>query len=226
MTTLFTRFWMKRVRNACSQTGERGFERVARKRVCVLLWSKTTAQANRRDSMDCRHQNSKRGIRLRVAMQQPSVDDALDVGGETPLHLVDETKSLPVLTDWRHRTIEEHQRVVLGMYLAELIKTPETSPDLVDGIDRRLFVAWREEHPKTFLGEGQENVVFAFEIAVDGGGAVLNFFRDLANRNVLISLRYEQFAGSIQNRPRNRLPLPFLTFLDSQRSSFLSKMSR
>jgi hypothetical protein len=212
--------------NTCSQTGERRFQRVAGERVCVLLWSKTTAQPNRRDAMNCGHQNSKRSIGLGVSMQQPGVDDALNVGREPSLHLVDKTKTLPVFTDRWHRSIEEHQRVVLGMLLAELVQSPEAASDLFDGIHRRSFVARREEHPKTFLGERQKDVVFALEVTVDGGGAVFDFFRDLANRNVLISLRDEQLARSIQDRPRYRFPLSLLTFLDSQRPSFFSKMQR
>jgi len=210
--------------NTGPQTRERRLERVACKRVCVLLRSKTAAQPQRGDAMNCRHQNPESGIGLRVPVQQSGIDDALDVGGELPFHLVNKTETLPVFPDWRHRSIEEHQRVVLGVLLAELVETPEAGPDLFDGIDRGRFAAGGEKHPKPFLGERKEDVVFAFEIAVNSRRAVFDFFRDLPNRNVLISLSHEELAGSIQNRPRHRFPFPFLTFLDSQRPSFLSKM--
>ena len=69
---------------------------------------------------------------------------------------------------------------------------------------------------KAFLGQREEDVVLAGEVAVDRRRAVLDAIRNLADRDVLIALGDEKIARRIQNRPRDRLALPFLTFLDSQ----------
>src|SRR5436190_770764 len=131
---LFARLWMKRMRDACSQTGERCLQRVARKRVCVFVWSQTAAQPHRRHAVNRRHQNSKRDVGFRLPMQQSRVDDALDVRRELSFQFVHETKTLPVLADRRHGSVEEHQCVIFGMRLAELIEAPETAADSFDGI--------------------------------------------------------------------------------------------
>jgi hypothetical protein len=75
------------------------------------------------------------------------------------------------------------------------------------------------EQVKAFLGEGEEDVVFAGEITVDGGRAVLDPLGNLANRDVLEPLGDEQLARGVENSPSHRLAVAFLSFLDTHRSS-------
>ncbi len=71
---------------------------------------------------------------------------------------------------------------------------------------------------EAFLGEGEEDVVLAGEVAVDRCRAVFDFLRDLADRDVLIALCDEEVAGGVQDSARGRFTFPFLSFLDSQSS--------
>ena len=217
---------MKRMRDPGSEPGERGFERVARERVGIDVRSQSSAQTHHRDPMNGCAKNLKNVVGFRVRRKETLLDDTLNVRRHPTFHFADEAESFPVLANRRDRSIEKHQREVLGMFLAERVEPPETSTNLLDGIGNRHFVARREKHPKPFLGERQKDVVFAFEVAIDGGGAVFDFFRDFANRNVLISLGNEQLARSVEDRPRDGLPFPFLTFSYAQSTPSLSELQR
>jgi len=133
---------MKRMRDPCPESRERGFECVARKRVGVLVWSQPFTEPHHRDAVDRGHQNPEHRVRVRSRREESRVDDGLDVRGHLQLHLADEPKSLPVLADARNRAIEEHQSEILGMCFAELVQPPEAAPDLIDGIcGRPLLLA-------------------------------------------------------------------------------------
>ncbi len=92
-----------------------------------------------------------------------------------------------------------------------------------DPFDRRrglepLGVADRgrvAEEAEAFLCERIEDVVLAGEVAVDGGGAVLDPFGDLANGNVVEALGDKEFARRVEDRPADRLAVPFVSFFDS-----------
>jgi hypothetical protein len=210
---------MKRMRDPCSEPRERGFERVARKRVGVLCRRQPFTEPHHGNAVDRGQQNFEHGVGVGPRREQSSVDYALDVRGHLILHLPYEAEPLPVLADTRNRAIEEHQGEILGMALAELVQPPEACADLIDGICGGLSVVARKEDSEPLFGERQEDVVLAGKIAVDGGRAVLNLLRDLADRDVLVTLGDKQIARSVQNRPGDRLPFPFLTFLDSHSGS-------
>ena len=144
------------------------------------------------------------------------------------LQVADELEPLPVLADLRDRAIEEHQREILRMRLAEFVDPPERSPDWLQQVSVRivrLALGRREQDAEPFFGQREEDVVFTGEIAVDRGGAVFDPLGNLADRDVVIALGDEQVSSRIQNGPRNCLPLPSLTFLDSQKSSRKGKLN-
>ena len=195
-------------------------QRVAGERVGVFVGAEAAAKAHDRDAMNRGHQDPKHRVCFGVGRQQSSIDDALDVRGESSFHFADETKPLPVMANRRHRSIEEHQREILGMVFAELVEAPETSADFLNRIDRGGFMRRGEQHPEALFGKRQEDVVLAWEIPINRRRAVFDFFGDFPDGNVSISLGDEQLAGGVENRPGDRLPLPFLTFFDSQPSPF------
>src|SRR6266542_4526278 len=149
---------MKRMRNPRTESRERGFERVARKRVGVLSRRHPVAEPHHRNAVDRGHQNPEHRVSLSSRREQSSVDYGLDVCGHLMLHLADESKPLPVLADARNRAIEEHQREILRMALAELVQPPEACADLVDGICGRLPLVAGEEDSEPLFGERQEDV--------------------------------------------------------------------
>jgi len=219
---LFAGLCSKRMRYAAAQARQRRFEGVTRQRIGIFCGTEATAQPHDRDAVNRRGQNPKHDVGFRVRRKQALINTTLNVCRHEGLHLADETEALlPVLADRWHRSIEEHQREVLGMLLAERVQAPEASSNLLDGIGNRHFRAWCEQHPETLFGEREENVVLAREVAVDGGGTVFDLFRNLSNRDVLVPLRDEEFAGRIQNRPGYCLSFPFVPFLYTQEVPYL-----
>ena len=77
-------------------------------------------------------------------------------------------------------------------------------------------LAVREEQPEAFLREREEDVVLAREVAVDRGRAVLDPVGDLPDRHFLVAVGDEQLARGVEDRPEHGLPVPFLSFFDSQ----------
>ena len=71
------------------------------------------------------------------------------------------------------------------------------------------------EQPEAFLGERVEDVVLAGKVAVNRGGAVLDAFGDLSDRDILIALGDEQFARGVENRAPDGFVVPFLSFSDA-----------
>ena len=130
------------------------------------------------------------------------------------LHVADEGEPLVLAADAGHRSIDEHQGEVLRVLAAEFVDAPE---DRADAIQRRQRgesvladeIAGIAQQPESLFGQREEDVVLAREVEVDGGGAVLDPFGDLADRDVLVALGDEQFAGGVENRrggrPRDRV---------------------
>ena len=71
------------------------------------------------------------------------------------------------------------------------------------------------ESPEPLFGEREEDVVLAGEIAVDGGGAVLDPLGDLANGNVAVALGDEEVASGVEDGFPNGLPFAVLSFFDT-----------
>jgi hypothetical protein len=164
-------------------------------------------------------QQAEGGVRRRLRRARARVDRLLDASDHVVLHLADKAETVPVVADPRHAAIEEHEREVLGMRLAEFVVPPEHPPQRVGRIlaGRVTNVAAvRKEEPEPFLRKREEEIVFAREVAVDRGGAVLDAVRDLPERDLLIAMGDEELAGRVENRSGHRLPLTFLSFFDSQ----------
>ena len=64
--------------------------------------------------------------------KRAALDRALDAIVKLLLHGGDELEAVPVAADARHRAVDEHQREVLGMRLAERVVVPEHRADFVE----------------------------------------------------------------------------------------------
>ena len=88
---------MKRMGDAGAQSGQRGFERVARERVGVLAGAEPVAQTHDRDAVNRRHQDPEH--RVRFGVRRAAVPASITLwmcAGESSFHLADETEPLPV----------------------------------------------------------------------------------------------------------------------------------
>src|SRR5262249_6721571 len=104
------------------------------------------------------------------------------------------------------------------MLAAEPVQPPENGADAVERgqpVELRNISVQKAE---TLFGEREKDVVFRREVAVNCGGAVLDPLRDLANRDVLISLADEKLTRSVENGAPDRFPVPLLSFFDTQGS--------
>ena len=105
--------------------------------------------------------------------------------------LLEELETLEVLAEAGHRAVEEHQREVFGVRFRELVERPHAP---AQPLERIVEVTHRTKHTVTedaeaLLGEREEDVVLAREVAVDRGGAVFDAIGDLPHRNVAGSPR-------------------------------------
>src|SRR5215471_18382885 len=156
---------------------QRGVDGGARERVAVLAGCEPIAQAERGGAVRGREQQPEDGVRGRIRRARAGRHSLLDAPHHVVLHLTDEAEAIPVIADPRHAAVQEHQREVLGMLLAEFVVTPEDPPQGVGGIVVRRgldAVGVREEQAEPFLGQREEDVVLAREIAVDRRRAVLD----------------------------------------------------
>ena len=69
--------------------------------------------------------------------------------------------------------------------------------------------------PEALFGEGEENLVLAREVAVDGGRAVLNTFGDAPHRHRAIAFGDEQLARGVEDGVPHGRAIAVLAFLDS-----------
>ena len=80
--------------------------------------------------------------------------------------------------------------------------------DRLDGVVEAL---------EAFLGQREEDVVLAGEVAVDRGRAVLDALGDLADGDLPVALGDEEVAGRGENGLADGVPLSVLSFLDAHR---------
>ena len=132
-------------------------------------------------------------------------------------HALQELEAFPLLRDARHRAVDEHQLEVGRLLLRELVERPPTGAHVVERA-RRVGIGGAHllvEAMKAFLGQGEEDVVLAGEVAVDGRGAVLDALGDLANRDALIAFGDEQVARGGEDGGGDGLPFTVLAFFCS-----------
>ena len=202
--------------NPCLKARQRRVQRVARERVGVFVGREPVAEAHDCGPVNRGQENAEDPVGRRPRRKIAGGNRVLDELGHVLLHLADEPEALPVAADARHGAVDEHQGEVLGMRLAELVDAPESRADRFDPAARFAWLAARrEEHPEALFGERQEDVVLAREIAVDRGRTVFDLLGDLSNRNVRVPLFDEKVPSGIENGARDRLPVAFLSFLDS-----------
>src|SRR5262245_55438703 len=142
----------KSAASAGAQTEQHGFDRGAREGVAVLAGAEAIAEAQRRRAVRGGVQQPEDRVRRRSGRAGAGFDRALDAHDHVVLHLADEAEALPVIADARHAAVEEHQREVLGVLLAELVVAPEDFAERVGGIRRRVrldAVGVREEQPES-----------------------------------------------------------------------------
>ena len=102
------------------------------------------------------------------------------------------------------------------MFAAELVEAPENRADPIEWLPlvRLTRFGRLAEQREPLLGEGEEDVVLAGEVPINRGGAVLDFFRDLADGDVWISFADEQLARRVQDGAADCLAIAFLSFFD------------
>ena len=146
------------------------------------------------------------------------VDRLPDAIYHVVLHLADEAEALPVAADPRDAAVQEHEREVLGVLLAELVVAQEHRAQLLDRVlgRRPRPAAVLEEEAEALFGKREEDVVLAGEVTVDGRRAVFDPLGDLADGNLMVAVGHEELAGGVQDGPGHRLALAFLPFFDAQ----------
>ena len=117
----------------------------------------------------------------------------------------------------RHRSVDEHQLEVLGLLAGKAVVGEEAG---AQGAKRvrlaaRRFVGGALDHEEALLGEREEDLVLAGEVAINGSGAVLNTFGDLAHRHGAVAFGDEQLPRGVKNGVAHRRAFTVLTFLDS-----------
>ena len=97
-----------------------------------------------------------------------------------------------------HVAVEEHEREVLRLFLAELVELPGVSA-------RSQGVRWPArqlggaEQAEPFFGQREEDVVLRREVAVDGARAVFDLRGDVADRHLRVAVGDEQLQRRIED---------------------------
>src|SRR5439155_8390288 len=183
-------------RHAGPQSGERQVEDVCGEQIRVFFRREPIAESKDRDAKQADQERAHRDERVERLRQFASVDARLNPLDDLALALARERETPVLAADARHRLVDEHQREILRMVAAELVKPPEDGANALElrAAGELRIVGHRRgiaEQPEAFLGELEEDVVLAREVAVDRGGAVLDPLRNLADGHVLVTLGVE-----------------------------------
>ena len=202
----------KRRVDAVAQAGDRRVEQIVRERVAVFAGRQAMAQPEHGDAVRRRPEQPEHGAGRIDAREHPFVDALLNVLLDLVAELAHRAEPLPIAADARHGAVDENQRKIFGLFLAEGIEPPER---LADPFERRVGVrrcrAVRADKLQPFLGKREENVFLAREVAVDRAWAIFNLFGDLAHRHVRVALVEEERPRGVQNLPPYRFAFPTLT---------------
>src|SRR5262249_13689916 len=128
-----------------------------------------------------------------------------------------EREALVRLADLRHGPVDEHQLEILRMLAAEVVEAPENRADSIERLELAELggVRTRVEQAGTLFGERVEDVVLAWEVAVDGGRAVFDPLGDLVDGHVAVAFGNEELPGGIEDGPADGLAIALLTFLNT-----------
>ena len=103
-----------------------------------------------------------------VAGKHSLVDAALHAGEDACLEIRHERELLVFAADARHVPVEEHEREVLRLPLAELVEAPDRVADVVERVAaRRAGELAGAEQAESFFGKGEEDGVLRRKVAVD-----------------------------------------------------------
>jgi len=179
--------------DAGPKAGECQVQNVSSEEIRVLARQQAFREVDQRDAEHANHQRAHRDHRVDARRQIAGVDAGAKLFEDLLLSLARERKPFVLAADARHRPLDEHQREVLRLLAAELVEPPERSAHALDRrrvLERRVVADRRRiaEQAEALLGEREEDVVLAGEVAVDSSGAVFDALRDLSNRDVLEAL--------------------------------------
>src|SRR6185503_4388862 len=202
----------KRGADGGGETGEQRFEDVARERIWVFARCEPLREADGCRAEHAGPEHVQGGGGVERARELAALDAGADVGLGAGGGLLEELEALEVLVQARHRAVEEHQPEVFGVRFRELVERPQAP---AQPLERIVHVPHRTKHTvaedaEALLGEGEEDVVLALEVAVDRGRAVVDAVGNLAHRDVLVPLLDEEVAGGIENGLLDALPVAFL----------------
>ena len=120
-------------RHAGLQAGERDVRARRREHVGVLAGHEPIRQAQHRDAEHADHQRrATRRADRPWAADRPRRCTLHSASMMCCLHLPREGEALVLAADARHRSVDEHQREVLGLLAAELVEPPEDRADAIE----------------------------------------------------------------------------------------------
>ena len=109
--------------------------------------------------------------------------------------------------------VEEHEREVLRLLLAELGETPQRRAHVVERIGaRRVADLAAADLTEAFLGQREEDLVLRREVAVDRGRTVFDLGGDGSDGNLGVAVGDEKLEGGVKDgatRAFTRLLLAF-----------------
>ena len=112
------------VARAGAQAGNRRLDGVAHQRVGVFVRHQAARQAQQHQAEDRRQHQPQRHVDVERRREQARVDAALHPRADRVLDLHHEGEPLGLAGDAGHAAIQEHQREVLRLALAELVEAP------------------------------------------------------------------------------------------------------
>ena len=115
-------------------------------------------------------------------------------------YLRDDREALVLAAHARHVAVEEHEREVLWLLLAELGEPPQGRAHIVERIGtRHVADLAAADLTEAFLGEREEDFVLRREVAVDGGRTVSDLGGDISDGNLRVAVGDEELEGGIED---------------------------
>ncbi len=158
-----------------------------------------------------------------VGGKMPSAMQRSNLRQRAAAHVGDEREALVLLAHPRHVAIEEHQREVLRLVLAELVETPRDGAHVVERIvARRVGELALANLAEAFFGEREEDLVLRREVAVDRRRAVFDLGGDVADGDLGVPVGDEELERGIEDGAPRALTRVLLTFFSAHLSCCLA----